>query len=557
MTPDWNLCVSQFASNDVGYSVYGDVVWTPESSVVLPVSRDDKFDSKIAASDNAAAVVVDNDCCGDQYGCFNSQMRDCTCDTSTGGDSWCCDTYWDPTCIELAQEKCGLTCGGSGGGSGKTLASPTASIPFNPSAGTTVSTGKTPAAGPAPTFAAPTPSPPTPPAPTLLPPTTPAPAPTAAASLIKPPPPPVPAPTAPPTTAAVPIKTLPIIGTPTATATAINHTCCKQDNTCPEMMLAVCACDTGKGGDFYCCSTYWDDQCVAYAQKNCGLSCPAATASSNSKTLASGNLAPPPPPGTLSSATSTSTTSSKKNHVCCANQAQCSDDAMTACVCNPNGGDALCCTDKWDSVCVGFAQFKCGLTCVASAAAGTESALVVPFATSLLLLAEANYKNFVPAPLIGDCCSRTHECGYSNVAKCVCSGAGGDPYCCSAFWDELCIGRAQLACRLSCSPLNANTKVALAAAPILLPSKLTYNPTYGPTLKPTYRPTDKPSTKPPSISTKEPTSYSQPEKNSFFDFVDAYSSLNGNGFPGLYDQYEEQDPSWWQNADTSAYVALG
>ncbi len=89
---------------------------------------------------------------------------------------------------------------------------------------------------------------------------------------------------------------------------------------------------------------------------------------------------------------------------CCIAQGTpgCDDAGVESCVCD---FDSWCCTDEWDSQCVGeVEEFGCG-----------------------------------SCSFTGDCCQAngTPGCDNAAITACVC---GQDSFCCSAAWDAQCVG---------------------------------------------------------------------------------------------------------------------
>ena len=101
---------------------------------------------------------------------------------------------------------------------------------------------------------------------------------------------------------------------------------------------------------------------------------------------------------------------------CVSGAAGCGDLVVETCVCD---ADPYCCSNAWDSLCVGEVDsLGCG-TC------GTEVA----------------------------CCSASGDAGCENAGTeaCVCDA---DPYCCNVAWDSLCVNEVEsLGCG-SCGPVD-------------------------------------------------------------------------------------------------------
>ncbi len=110
--------------------------------------------------------------------------------------------------------------------------------------------------------------------------------------------------------------------------------------------------------------------------------------------------------------------SGPRNDCCSASAAPgCADSAVLACVCE---GDAFCCMDEYDSLCITQAASRCGLDCD-------------------------------ERPPLSDCCapSDVPGCSVSSVAECVCQE---DPFCCAFRFDENCVNLARARCAASCAP---------------------------------------------------------------------------------------------------------
>lgn len=97
----------------------------------------------------------------------------------------------------------------------------------------------------------------------------------------------------------------------------------------------------------------------------------------------------------------------------------CSDRAVLACVCQ---GDAFCCSDEYDGVCVTQAQSLCGLSCD-------------------------------PRPPESDCCapSDVPGCTRPEVQACICDI---DPFCCIFRFDDNCVNLAAARCAGACGEVS-------------------------------------------------------------------------------------------------------
>lgn len=95
----------------------------------------------------------------------------------------------------------------------------------------------------------------------------------------------------------------------------------------------------------------------------------------------------------------------------------CADSLVLACVC---AGDAFCCSDEYDALCITQAESRCGIDCD-------------------------------ERPPVSDCCapSDVPSCSVPRVAQCVCEE---DPFCCVFRFDENCVNLATARCAASCTP---------------------------------------------------------------------------------------------------------
>lgn len=146
--------------------------------------------------------------------------------------------------------------------------------------------------------------------------------------------------------------------------------CCTDTNMpgCEDPAITSCVCDI----DAFCCDNEWDNTCAQLAQNSCALDCGGGPTS----------------------------------HDCCITGGPgCDDSSVEACVC---ADDDFCCTDEWDSVCVG----KVG---------------------SLLCAPSCD-----PDDADGACCE-PHAgtgCEVNTVEMCVCEQ---DSACCDTEWDQFCV----------------------------------------------------------------------------------------------------------------------
>jgi hypothetical protein len=163
------------------------------------------------------------------------------------------------------------------------------------------------------------------------------------------------------------------------------HDCCTTGT--PGCSDTLC-CSTVCLADPFCCGTAWDSICVSEAQSLCGIIC------------GGGGVCPP------------------SDHDCCTTGIPgCTDTACCNTVCT---ADPFCCSVAWDTICRGEAISLCGIVCA------------------------------LPCPNPAhDCCTQGSP-GCSDTACCslVCAA---DPFCCSVAWDGICVGEAISQCGIKCT----------------------------------------------------------------------------------------------------------
>jgi hypothetical protein len=110
-----------------------------------------------------------------------------------------------------------------------------------------------------------------------------------------------------------------------------------------------------------------------------------------------------------------------ENGCCTASSAPgCNDPEVLACVCE---GDAFCCNDSYDALCVRQGISRCGVDCDAR-------------------------------PPASDCCSPSSVpgCSVPDVEACICAV---DPFCCVFRFDDNCVNLATAQCSVSCDSEEA------------------------------------------------------------------------------------------------------
>lgn len=135
------------------------------------------------------------------------------------------------------------------------------------------------------------------------------------------------------------------------------QTCCEVAKTpsCKDVSIAKCVC----AQDGFCCSSAWDNLCVGEVNKyGCGV-CAVPDAGPTDGGMADAGSSDASPPDAWNGDVPVSSSD------CCVASATpgCATKSVAACVC---AKDSYCCTNKWDSICVGEVNSqKCG-TCASS-----------------------------------------------------------------------------------------------------------------------------------------------------------------------------------------------
>ncbi len=194
---------------------------------------------------------------------------------------------------------------------------------------------------------------------------------------------------------------------------------------CPDSG-AVQSCVCAK--DAFCCSTAWDETCIALAKSQCSLTC------------------------TL-----------PKAETCCqtnTNAAGCADPVVESCVC---ASHPPCCTSAWTPVCMQLARNTCGADCpkgqccLGNMGLGCDDPAVEscvcatdPYCcTTNWDIACANVAHGCGCGGSQGCCeaSSASGCSDEDVQLCVCEE---DPACCSGQWHAGCVALADQACNAQC-----------------------------------------------------------------------------------------------------------
>ncbi|NUN12242.1 MAG: CHRD domain-containing protein [Myxococcales bacterium] len=203
---------------------------------------------------------------------------------------------------------------------------------------------------------------------------------------------------------------------------------------CKDELCQSCVC----GNDPFCCSTGWDNLCVAEASAGCNdvCDCPDFGAGDCCTALDTPGCGNPLCQDCVcaldtfccdvtwdglcvAEAASNCTECGCPNSDCCAPKGEpgCDDAECESCVC---ALDDFCCSVSWDELCVTIAAEDCGPLCGCFGV----------FAT-------------------GDCCAPHIEPGCETPAcqSCVCTN---DDFCCDVGWDEVCVQFAAGDCSAAC-----------------------------------------------------------------------------------------------------------
>ena len=191
--------------------------------------------------------------------------------------------------------------------------------------------------------------------------------------------------------------------------------------------IDACAC----GADPFCCETAWDSVCVELAVAACGVDC-------------AGPTLDPCVPGQAAGS---------------------GDPALDTCVCE---ADPFCCEEVWDDLCVGEATGLCGLDCDGPAAGcepqdapGSGDADLDACVCSVDPFCCEQTWDAICVDIATDACGACDQggpadpclpgeastSGNPDIDACVCSA---DPFCCDQGWDELCVSIAQDLCGVTC-----------------------------------------------------------------------------------------------------------
>jgi hypothetical protein len=185
--------------------------------------------------------------------------------------------------------------------------------------------------------------------------------------------------------------------------------CCQVHKSpgCSNHAVSDCVC----ASDPFCCTGYWDEQCVDdVSGHDCGV-CPGTGGTGGIG--GSGGTGGAPPAGS-----------------CCEvhDEPSCDSPRVSFCVC---AQDPYCCDTAWDWLCVDeVTEYKCGVCEPETGGAGgsgggqTGGVGAAGGASSL-----------------GSCCEphQNAGCEQPDVSACVCDK---DPYCCTTAWDIQCVQEA-------------------------------------------------------------------------------------------------------------------
>ena len=200
--------------------------------------------------------------------------------------------------------------------------------------------------------------------------------------------------------------------------------CCADNGTpgCDDLALTACTCDI----DPFCCELAWDTFCVDEAIVSCGLDCGGGCGDGLCASDETCEACPedcgecPPPKGACCEAGTT---------------AGCEDAACEALVCTASG---FCCVDAWDGLCVDIALQVCDVCGGAPPVCGDG-------ACGLAEDCESCEADCGACPPPGDCCEGHVGKGCADAA-CEAAVCAEDDFCCTVLWDVLCAESAADLC---------------------------------------------------------------------------------------------------------------
>ncbi|WP_152629961.1 hypothetical protein [Haliangium ochraceum] len=203
--------------------------------------------------------------------------------------------------------------------------------------------------------------------------------------------------------------------------------------TCDPCVTQVCDANAA------CCSTGWDDSCVAAAEALCGVDC---------------GVAPVCGDGTCDAAAGEDCTTCEVDCGPCGGECEhdlCDagtplDPSCDTCVADVCELDSFCCEVEWDDVCVGLAVDTCGIDC--GVEPGCGDGVCDPS-----LGEDCNTCSADCGPCGGEC-----EHGFCDIGPpldptcdtCAADVCAADDFCCTVEWDDVCVGLAVDLCGVDC-----------------------------------------------------------------------------------------------------------
>lgn len=114
------------------------------------------------------------------------------------------------------------------------------------------------------------------------------------------------------------------------------------------------------------------------------------------------------------------------------------DPTCSPCVAQVCAFDSFCCNVAWDSICVNEAKTTCGLTCPVCGNGTCE-----PGETTTTCPQDCT------PPCAHDVCE-PGEALDQACDTCATSICAADPFCCTVFWDRVCVEEAETVCGKNC-----------------------------------------------------------------------------------------------------------